>query len=154
METLSVVLALCKRNPPVTGGFPSQRPVTWGFIFSLICAWTNRWANNRDAGDLRHHCAHYGITVMSPSGPCLNIMTVFPGMGIYIIKKKWSWDCLIFIMGIPTLVRGYLYIEMASKRHLHHEAWTKWTPFFMWHFNAISWNDLVCIQLTSQHSSR
>ena len=34
--TFPVPLALCEGNPPVTGGFPSQRPVT---IFSLICAW-------------------------------------------------------------------------------------------------------------------
>ena len=29
----------------------------------FICAWTNGCANNRDAGDLRHHCAHYDVTV-------------------------------------------------------------------------------------------
>ena len=28
MQRFSALLALCKRNPPVTGGFPSQRPVT------------------------------------------------------------------------------------------------------------------------------
>ena len=33
-------------------------------MFSLICAWTNDWANNRDAGDLRRHCVHYDVTVM------------------------------------------------------------------------------------------
>ena len=33
-------------------------------IFSLICAWTNGWINNRDAGDLRHHRTHYDVTVM------------------------------------------------------------------------------------------
>ena len=33
-------------------------------IFSLICAWTNGWANTRDAGDLRRHCAHYDVTVI------------------------------------------------------------------------------------------
>ena len=27
METFSALLALCEGNPPVTGGFPSQRPV-------------------------------------------------------------------------------------------------------------------------------
>ena len=32
--------------------------------FSLICAWTNGWLNNRDAGDLRHHHAHYDLSVM------------------------------------------------------------------------------------------
>ena len=30
-----------------------------GLMFSLICVWTNGWANIRDAGDLRRHRAHY-----------------------------------------------------------------------------------------------
>ena len=34
------------------------------FMFSLICIWTNDWTNNRDAGDLRHHCTQYDVTVM------------------------------------------------------------------------------------------
>ena len=33
-------------------------------MFSLICVWTNGWANNRDAGDLRRHRAHYDVLVM------------------------------------------------------------------------------------------
>ena len=33
-------------------------------MFSLNWAWTNGWVNNRDAGDLRRHCAHYDVTVM------------------------------------------------------------------------------------------
>ena len=28
METFSALLALCEGKPPVTGGFPPQRPVT------------------------------------------------------------------------------------------------------------------------------
>ena len=43
----------------------------------------------------------------------LNIMAVFPGMGISMIKMRWSWDQLIFIMRNPILVRRHLYIEMA-----------------------------------------
>ena len=31
METFSALLAICAGNPPVTGEFPSQRPVTWSF---------------------------------------------------------------------------------------------------------------------------
>ena len=31
METFSALLALCAGNPPVTGEFPSQRPVTQSF---------------------------------------------------------------------------------------------------------------------------
>ena len=33
-------------------------------MLSLIFAWTNSWANNRDAVDLRRHRAHYYVTVM------------------------------------------------------------------------------------------
>ena len=33
-------------------------------ISSLICAWTNHWVNNREAGDLRCHCAHCDVIVM------------------------------------------------------------------------------------------
>ena len=33
-------------------------------MFSLICAWINGWAKNRDTCDLRCHGAHYEITVM------------------------------------------------------------------------------------------
>ena len=33
-------------------------------MFSLICAWSNSWANNGDAGDMRCHCTHYDVTVM------------------------------------------------------------------------------------------
>ena len=33
-------------------------------MFSLICAWTNSWVNNRDTGNLRRHRAHYDVTVM------------------------------------------------------------------------------------------
>ena len=35
-------------------------------MFSLICDWTNGWANNRGAGDLRRHRANHDVTVMSP----------------------------------------------------------------------------------------
>ena len=33
-------------------------------MLSLIYAWTNGWANNREAGDLRRHRAHFDVTVM------------------------------------------------------------------------------------------
>ena len=63
METFSTLLALCEGNPPVTGGFPLQRPVTQSF--DVFCTWTNTWANNWDAGDLRCHHGHYDVTAMS-----------------------------------------------------------------------------------------
>ena len=33
-------------------------------MFSLMCARINGWVNNREAGNLRRHRAHYNVTVM------------------------------------------------------------------------------------------
>ena len=33
-------------------------------MFALICVWINGWVNNREAGDLRRHRAHYDAIVM------------------------------------------------------------------------------------------
>ena len=33
-------------------------------MFSMICAWISGWVNNRDAGDLRRHHAHYDVIVI------------------------------------------------------------------------------------------
>ena len=62
METFSALPALYAGNSPVTGEFPSQRPVA--LMFSLTYARINHWVNNREAGDLRRHRAHYDVNVM------------------------------------------------------------------------------------------
>ena len=50
-----------------TSEFPSQRAVTRSFD-SLICAWTNGWVSNREAGDLGRRWAHYDVIVMKGIG--------------------------------------------------------------------------------------
>ena len=52
--------------PFVRGIHRSQMPMTRSFMFSLISAWTNGWANNRDVCDLRRHRAHYDATILIP----------------------------------------------------------------------------------------
>ena len=65
METFCAFLALCAGNSPVTGKFPSQRPVTQSFdVFVWSLPWINGWVNNGEAGDLRHHRAYYDVIVM------------------------------------------------------------------------------------------
>ena len=68
METSSVLLAHREGNPPVTGGFPHKGQWRGALMFSMIYAWTNGWANNQYAGDLRGHCAHYDVTVKYYNG--------------------------------------------------------------------------------------
>ena len=71
METCSVSLAFVRgihrwlrgiHRSPVNSAHIDQWRGT--LMFSLICAWTNGWVNNQDAGDLRRHRAHYDVTVM------------------------------------------------------------------------------------------
>ena len=44
METFSALLALCAENSPVTGEFPSQRPVTRSFDVFLDLRLNKRWS--------------------------------------------------------------------------------------------------------------
>ena len=57
---ISVLLALCEGNPPVTGGSPHKGQWCGAFMYSLIYAWGNGWANNR----LIRHSAHYHVAVI------------------------------------------------------------------------------------------
>ena len=58
------VTGVCKGNPSVTGGFPHKGQWRGAVMFSLNCAWKNGQTNNRDAGDLIRHRAHYDVTVI------------------------------------------------------------------------------------------
>ena len=63
METFPPLLVICAVNSPVTGEFPAQSEWRGALIFSLFCAWINAWVNNREAGDLKRHRAHYDVIV-------------------------------------------------------------------------------------------
>ena len=52
MKTFSTLLAICEETT-------SSNTELWCSL------WPNFWANNRDAGDLRRHPAHYDGTVMA-----------------------------------------------------------------------------------------
>ena len=53
------------RGSPVNGEFPAQRTVTRNFDVFFDLRLNKRWVNNREAGDLRRHRAHYDVIVMS-----------------------------------------------------------------------------------------
>ena len=52
--------------------FPHKGQWRGALMFSLICARINSWANNRNAGDLRRHRAHYDTTIMNYYGDTLS----------------------------------------------------------------------------------
>ena len=70
MEVFSALLALYAGNSPVTDS-PHKSQWIRALMFSLICAWTNSWVNNRDAVNLRRHRAHHNVTLMRLNYLCL-----------------------------------------------------------------------------------
>ena len=72
-------------------------------MFSLIYAWTNGWANNRDGGDLRRHRAHYDVTVM-----LFNIKSEPNGAAWH--RVLWSWCSLWQLNSVWRHAAFYLYV--------------------------------------------
>ena len=65
MKTFSALLAICAGNSPVTGEFPTQRPVTRSFdVFFDLRVKKNGSVKNREAGDLKRQRAHHDVIVM------------------------------------------------------------------------------------------
>ena len=46
-------------------------------MFSLTCTWISSWVNDREAGDLRCHCAHYDVIVMQWEWPSISVAIVY-----------------------------------------------------------------------------
>ena len=111
METFSALLALCEGKPPVTGWFPSQRPVMRCFdvFFDLCLNWTHGWANNWDAGDLRCYCTHYDVSAM-----CINIVWPYKTQQsmnyckISNIRCTKSQNFNVSRLGLPLSLRNIL----------------------------------------------
>ena len=70
---------------------------------SLICAWTNGWANNRGAGDLRCHGVHYDATALECNG-CWRVT-----------DRQWPWYCLDVVNVSPSsvFINSFLYVSLT-----------------------------------------
>ena len=81
--------------------------------FLWICAWTNSWADNGDAGDLRRHRAYYDVIVMED--------VFFYGQGLRDFMlgscERFS-DCVkpvsFCMLTVPTITVYWLYFIMST----------------------------------------
>ena len=64
--------------------FPHKGQWRGALVFYLICAWINGWVNNREAGNLRRHRAHYDVTV-SP----FCSLTVITAFSMFELLLSW-----------------------------------------------------------------
>ena len=85
----------------VTGRFPSKGQWRGALMFSLTCAWTNGWANNRDDGDLTCHRTYCDVTIMewNRAVPSHNITQQRPN------RMDNSW--VFCIINTDWLLYGY-----------------------------------------------
>ena len=81
---------------------PNKKAVMRRFDIFFICAWTNRWANTRDAGDLRHHRAHYDVAVMM-------VMSRFRVTKTLPVNFPW-------VGFVQPFVPGFLWITLIFER--------------------------------------
>ena len=95
METFSALLAIWAGNSPVNS--PHKGQWRGALIFSLICAWINGWVNNREAGDLRRHRAHYDVTVMP-----LNVPASETCMALQADGKPSNWTISSYGIRLTT----------------------------------------------------
>ena len=70
-------------------------------MFSLVCAWTNGWASNRDPGDFRRHSAHYDVTVMDNFYVTHLLTSICPISLLGFPWVLWHWE--VFTFTIPSL---------------------------------------------------
>ena len=107
----------------------------------LIWAWTNVWENNRDAGDLRRHLTHYGVTVMwvlkrrarmiasllRHASARKQIVGLHHGLKLIplkVLRRLWKNDlALLFIMISSS------YIAPCPTELLLHDDVIKWKHF-------------------------
>ena len=69
------------------------------WYFLLISAWINGWVNNRGAGDLRRHRAHYDVIVMHFSNRSIRLK--------YDNRKSWLTQRLTFEIKKHRLYHKY-----------------------------------------------
>ena len=101
IETFSALLALCAGNSPVPVNSPHKGQWRGALMFSLIYAWIKAWVNNREAGDLRRHQAHYDVIVMN----------------MYLSIKSFSFSTFQLSPTFPFITHfiGYWYHLMGHK---------------------------------------
>ena len=96
METFSALLTLSVGKSPVSGEFPSQRPVTRSFDVSFylcLCKQSWSWWFETPSRSLWRHCNISNCLYSAPQ--CSADFTIHPFNEIWNIKISWSTMALV-----------------------------------------------------------
>ena len=128
MEAFSALLALGVGNSPVTGEFPSQRPVMRSFDVFFDLRLNKRLSKNRGAGDLKRSRAHYDAILMGRYRLVGNTLTYRKR---YVrLPENWCWmmDFASFAKCMIGLLLEICYCLFWYLRH----RWTDASVFDIW----------------------
>ena len=135
MEIFSALLAICAGNSPVTAEFPPQWPVTQSFLWSA--SWINGWVNNREAGDLRRHHAHYDFIVMIMSYrlllQCLVSTKIIPYQQCVIPRDTTG----LFARNMPGINIIDIRVETTTLLPITDERCSQWIYCVLWIDNGL-----------------
>ena len=118
VETSSALLTLCEGIHRSPVDFPRNCQWHGTLMFSLICAWINGWANNRDFGDSRRHRALYDVHVFR-----INVSRVFirPFMIYDSCSLHHYSDIIMGAMASQitslTIVYSTVYLGAGQRKH-------------------------------------
>ena len=102
-----------------------------GASIFFICVWINGWSNKRDVGDLRHHHAHYDVTVM-----CLPENSSAP----WSVPRSFHW---FWIQWLPDLLGWWLLSHLLGS-----PSWSAIRKdiitFFQWNLPAFVYKKHCC----------
>ena len=92
-------------------------------LISLICAWTNGWANHRDAGEFRRHLAHYDASVIE--WPRTQGKAPFEqhkaNSLLFCSRSRWNsqWCHMCFTASISAIRRFiHRFVQVYIKEHI------------------------------------
>ena len=89
-------------------------------MVSLICDWTNYWANNREADDLRRHCAHYDIPVMQQRKTECILCEIYISPLNFVIMRSITGRYFVSKFGKVPYVSCFKLTEAMSDTYVQH----------------------------------
>ena len=131
------------RHWPSVGGIhrspvdsPHKGQCRGALVFSLICAWTNDWAHDWDAGDLRRHGAHYDHNMFNGSDVCPKVY-----------NWAYHWNVALYLR-YRRVFNRQRWLWAALWQH------TRWIQVYMpqsWFHHWWWWSDTMCSWVRSIH---
>ena len=113
----------------------SLRKGQWrgAWLFSLICAWINGKVNNREAGEMRRHRAHYDVNLMriarsSYPGPCITPAiwrcrkTVSQWQGSFQWKLRSHWLKFLRQRPATVIVLGTGHVKVTTSHKILYQC--------------------------------